>query len=99
MVARYGGEEFVLILPETDPEGAYFIAERVRTEIEASRLQINPTTELCITVSLGIACMSLENQLPDIDKLLQEADDAMYRAKTSGRNCVYVTKYSSNQET
>jgi len=99
MVARYVGEEFVLILPETDPEGAYFIAERVRTEIEASRLQINPTTELCITVSLGIACMSLENQLPDIDKLLQEADDAMYRAKTSGRNCVYVTKYSSNQET
>ena len=95
MVARYGGEEFVLILPETDPEGAHFIAERVRTEIEASRLLINPTTELCITVSLGIACTSPENQIPDIDKLLQEADDAMYRAKTNGRNCVYVTKYSS----
>jgi len=98
MVARYGGEEFVLILPETDTEGAHFIAERVRTEIEASRLQIDPTTELRITVSMGIACMSQENQLPDIDKLLQEADDAMYRAKTSGRNCIYVTNYSHDDE-
>lgn len=93
MVARYGGEEFVLILPETDPEGAHFIAERVRSEIEASGLQIDSTTELKLTVSLGIACMSRENRLQDIDRLLQEADDAMYRAKAGGRNCVYVTQY------
>jgi diguanylate cyclase (GGDEF)-like protein len=98
MVARYGGEEFVLILPETDPDGAYFIAERVRTEIEMARLQITPATELKITVSLGIACMSHENQLADIDKLLQEADDAMYLAKRGGRNCIHMTTSSNWKE-
>jgi diguanylate cyclase (GGDEF)-like protein len=91
MVARYGGEEFIIILPETDAEGSRFIAERVRTDIEASRLNIDPATELSMTVSMGIACMSTENQFSDIDKLLQNADDAMYKSKTSGRNCVSMT--------
>lgn len=98
MVARYGGEEFVLILPETDAEGAHFIAERIRTDIEASRIKIEPATELAITVSLGIACMSRENQFPDIDKLLQKADDAMYRAKTGGRNRIFMAAHPTSQE-
>ncbi len=90
MVARYGGEEFVIILPETDPAGSRFIAERVRTEIEASRMKIDNKSELRMTVSLGIACMSKDNQFSDIDKLLQKADDAMYRSKQSGRNCITI---------
>lgn len=91
MVARYGGEEFVIILPETDPAGSKFIAERVRSEIELSRMKVDKKSELRMTVSLGIACMSTENQFSDIDKLLQEADDAMYRSKLSGRNCISMS--------
>lgn len=88
MVARYGGEEFVIILPETDLLGSSFIAERVRTEIEASRMKVAQEIELKLTVSMGIACMTPDNQYPDIDKLLQESDDAMYKSKINGRNCI-----------
>lgn len=94
MVARYGGEEFVIILPETDTDGARIIAERVRKEIETSRIKIDDMVELNLTVSLGIACMPSGNQFPDIDKLLQEADDALYRSKASGRNCISVSSWT-----
>lgn len=98
MVARYGGEEFVIILPETGTEGASYIAERVRSEIAVSTFQIDPSRELKLTVSMGIACMSAESQYPDLDKLLQEADDAMYRAKAGGRNCIMLTTSSKLKE-
>jgi diguanylate cyclase (GGDEF)-like protein len=89
-IARYGGEEFVIILPETDIEGALAIAERVRTEVAASSFKIDDSSELRLTVSLGIACKSSMDESVDIDKLLQQADNAMYRAKSNGRNRVEV---------
>lgn len=99
MIARYGGEEFVIILPETDSEGAGFIAERVRKEIEASIFSIEQHGVIKLTVSLGIACMNFGNEYPDLDKLLQNADDAMYRAKKSGRNCVsYSPDFKSMED-
>lgn len=88
MIARYGGEEFVIILPETDSDGAGFIAERVRKEIEASCFKSEQFGVIRLTVSIGIACMNFGSEYPDIDKLLQSADDAMYRSKQGGRNCI-----------
>ena len=98
MAARYGGEEFVIILPETDAEGAGFIAERVRREIEASRMWIDSMTELGLTVSIGIACTPPGNQFPDIDRLLQEADDALYMSKTRGRNCISMNTFTPKED-
>ena len=98
MIARYGGEEFVIILPETDSEGAGFIAERVRKEIETSDFSIDQHGNIRLTVSLGIACMNFGNEYPDLDKLLQSADDAMYRAKKNGRNRVSYSPDFANME-
>jgi diguanylate cyclase (GGDEF)-like protein len=88
MIARYGGEEFVIILPETDSDGAGYIAERVRKEIAVSSFAVEEHGEIRLTVSIGIACMNFGHEYSDLDRLLQSADDAMYRAKMSGRNCV-----------
>ncbi len=88
MVARYGGEEFVILLPETEMEGARLTAERLRQRIEAATM----TTEngdLLITASFGVACLDQE-QLVSVEKLLDHADQALYRAKSAGRNRVVV---------
>jgi diguanylate cyclase (GGDEF)-like protein len=81
--ARYGGEELALILPHTDLEGSYAIAERVRTAIEALRIQrLDQAGVLQITASLGVAAASSGEK----DALIAEADSALYAAKRSGKN-------------
>jgi diguanylate cyclase (GGDEF)-like protein len=81
--ARYGGEEMALILPHTDVPGAYAIAERVRTAIEALRIpRLDGQGVLRITASLGVAA-SLDG---DKDALISNADGALYAAKRGGKN-------------
>jgi diguanylate cyclase (GGDEF)-like protein len=81
--ARYGGEEMALILPHTDLPGAYAIAERVRTAIEALRIpRIDRQGFLKITASVGVAA-SVDG---DKDALISEADGALYAAKRAGKN-------------
>jgi diguanylate cyclase (GGDEF)-like protein len=81
--ARYGGEELAVILPHTDLEGAYAIAERIRTAIEAVRIpRIDQGGRLAITASLGVAASSDG----DKDALIAEADAALYQAKRQGKN-------------
>ena len=81
--ARYGGEEMALILPHTGLEGAYAIAERVRTSVEALRIPRNDDQGvLRITASLGVA--STTDGLKDA--LIADADAALYEAKRSGKN-------------
>ncbi len=86
IVARYGGEEFVVILPETNLEGALLLAEKIRTLIEALGI-IHEKSEASkyITVSLGVVTAYITN-LEKPEDLIDKADEAMYVAKNMGRN-------------
>lgn len=80
--ARYGGEEFVILAPETDREAAHNLAERIRSRLEQQPTIVNGQ-DYPVTVSLGLAFLSNH---PNLEKLLLEADRALYRAKANGRN-------------
>ncbi|KAF5052679.1 Diguanylate cyclase, GGDEF domain [anaerobic digester metagenome] len=85
LVCRYGGEEFVLLLPDTDLAGAATLAESLRTSLSGLRLELESACFL-VTASFGVAEI-----LPDhatFDDLLVHADQALYMAKTQGRNQV-----------
>ncbi|WP_417521816.1 diguanylate cyclase [Marinobacter sp.] len=86
-IGRYGGEEFGIILPETDAKGARIICERIRESIEKSVVQTS-VAPINYTISVGISQLtgSVENHM----SWMQQADEALYTAKKSGRNCVVV---------
>lgn len=87
-VARYGGEEFVVVLPETDRQGGFSVAEEIRVAVEV--LQIPHLTSKCsdiVTISLGVGCMEPGVDILPEDLILQ-ADAALYLAKKTGRNKV-----------
>jgi diguanylate cyclase (GGDEF)-like protein len=84
-VSRYGGEEFCAILINTGREGALAIAERVRkmvAEMPFPNENVQPNGDL--TVSVGVATYS--STISTVTDLIREADNALYRAKRSGRN-------------
>ncbi|MFG1925313.1 GGDEF domain-containing protein [Cryptosporangium sp. NPDC048952] len=85
VVARYGGEEFVWLLPDTDEEGAAAMAERLRVTLAAHPVALPSGDPLWITGSLGVA--SAQGTV-DAMVLTASADEAMYRAKSAGRNRV-----------
>jgi len=87
LACRYGGEEFVVAMPDTDMAFAYSIAERLRQSIETTPVKIsrNPGA-LNITISIGIA--QAEGESDTAESLLHRADQALYRAKRTGRNKV-----------
>lgn len=84
VLARYGGEEFIVLLPEITEEGAYIVAERLRTQVEKLRITL-PSSTMNITCSVGYTCIVPGHEL-DADELIRQADEALYQAKTSGRN-------------
>jgi diguanylate cyclase (GGDEF)-like protein/PAS domain S-box-containing protein len=82
-LSRQGGDEFIILLPNTDPNGAAHIAEKVIDTIsQPYRIQNH---ELSITPSVGISLYPMDGN--NFETLLQSADAAMYRAKHDGRNC------------
>lgn len=89
MVARYGGEEFVIVMPDTPPLIAEDIAERIRKEVEAQlfNISVEPGQIKC-TLSMGVATAIPADADPEA--LLKRADEALYKAKESGRNKVVV---------
>jgi diguanylate cyclase (GGDEF)-like protein len=84
IIARMGGEEFAILLPETDTKGAYVIAERIRSTIEQSSFESTERDNFNITASIGLAERS-STTIGEED-LISLADNALYEAKTSGRN-------------
>lgn len=85
---RYGGEEFGIILPETDAESARVICERIREAIENSTVSTT-AGDIRYTVSMGIA--QLTETPENYMQWMQKADEALYKAKESGRNKVVVS--------
>lgn len=96
IVARYGGEEFVVILVETPKEGALIIAEKIRRNVESHQFSLKNTQQtIGVTVSIGLA--SLFEDGDTADSLIVRADEAVYKAKHTGRNRVSMSeglKYS-----
>jgi diguanylate cyclase (GGDEF)-like protein len=90
VVCRFGGDEFTVILPQTGPEGAYTIAERVRQHIAETVFLKSCGLAVHITASLGIA--SFPDHGRTKDDLLARADQAMYAVKGSGKNGVALAE-------
>ncbi|MCU4415131.1 GGDEF domain-containing protein [Acinetobacter sp. WU_MDCI_Axc73] len=96
-VARYGGEEFVVLLPETDAQGAYAVASNIYRSIERLEIQHEKSqVSKQITISLGITVYRGEAHI-DQQALLSYADQALYRAKKLGRNQIYYHSLRGNQ--
>ncbi|MDH4320534.1 MAG: GGDEF domain-containing protein [Desulfobulbaceae bacterium] len=85
-VARFGGEEFVVIAPETEPETAMILAERVRATMAAHAFTVDSETTRWLTISIGVANLTASTQT--VDDLIRNADNALYAAKENGRNQV-----------
>ncbi|HUO92438.1 MAG TPA: PleD family two-component system response regulator [Rhizomicrobium sp.] len=87
LACRYGGEEFVVVMPDTDVEYAYAIAERLRKSVETTPFDISRAPHhLNVTISIGIAGSRMPGDTASA--LLHRADQALYRAKHDGRNRV-----------
>jgi len=83
-LARYGGEEFVVLTPGTDLAGAVTLAEKVREAVAAGSYILDSTHQLTkVTVSIGVAQYAGSRK-----RFFQAADQALYRAKAAGKNCV-----------
>lgn len=86
VLARYGGEEFALILPKTDMDGAMKLAEKIRASVAASSIVLDlPSEHMRLTVSVGVNVYR-----GDAKAFFSGADQALYRAKDGGRDCVMV---------
>ena len=91
LAARMGGEEFCIIMPDAGPKASATVADRIRTQIEATTVQTE-NGPVRATVSAGIAVRSVEPVT--LHALLSRADAALYEAKASGRNRVQISGFS-----
>ena len=91
-VARYGGEELAIIMPNTSLNKALEISENIRTTLEKSRLKRKNNSESIgkITISIGIAALKPDDT---VESFIMRADNALYKAKESGRNRVVSESY------
>ena len=88
LLARYGGEEFACLLPGTDAAQALALAERVREAVAACDIPVpGESRTVRVAISAGVASATLADA-DDAHRLLRDADQALYRAKRDGRNCV-----------
>jgi len=86
LVARYGGEEFAIVLPNTDAEGAKYLAQQIRWQIESLKIpHINSPDDLYVTLSFGVSSCIPQKHL-NCSTLVAAADRGLYKAKELGRN-------------
>jgi diguanylate cyclase (GGDEF)-like protein len=85
LVARYGGEEFSVLLPKTGYEGAAIVAERIRQTVETLKIPVVDQVT-GVTVSIGLA--EFKPEFKEADEFIDNADQALYRAKADGKNRV-----------
>ena len=85
IMGRYGGDEFLILLPETHPEGARLVAERLRAVVAAAALDLEGKS-IPTSVSIGIACYPGDGR--DTRELIDHADRAMYQSKERGKNTI-----------
>jgi diguanylate cyclase (GGDEF)-like protein len=88
LLVRHGGEEFMALLPDSTPEDAAVVAERVRSAIEAAEIELPGGEILRVTASFGCAGRANAASNRNFEDLVKRADLALYAAKASGRNCV-----------
>ncbi|WP_116365839.1 tetratricopeptide repeat-containing diguanylate cyclase [Parahaliea mediterranea] len=86
-LARVGGEEFLCLLPRTGERNAAMVAQRLLERVREHRFAVPGGGEVCITVSIGVASFSAD--CADADSLYAAADNAMYRAKSCGKDQLY----------
>lgn len=87
-VGRYGGEEFIIGLPETDLDQAALIAERMRARVADTKVWI-PSRDVLVNITASFGVSAMEKGVPgSVDILISAADDALYLAKSNGRNKV-----------
>jgi diguanylate cyclase (GGDEF)-like protein len=91
LTARYGGEEFAVLLEATDEAGALHLAERIRQDVEALRLE-SDVGRFSVTTSIGVACYP--DDATEQAELIEHADQALYAAKEGGRNRVVAYRES-----
>ncbi len=94
LVARYGGEEFVVLAPNTDAPGALLLAEKIRHGVSSASFILDDTMRLTkMTVSVGVNTYRGSRKA-----FFQGADDALYRAKAEGKNCVVAHEPEDDAE-
>lgn len=93
IASRYGGEEFAILLPQTSGDKALILAERIRADVENTLFETE-IGNLKLTVSLGI-CDSMQSGMETAIDLINNADEALYRAKDAGRNQIKISAIES----
>lgn len=92
VLARYGGEEFIIFTPNSDLHCAVDLAERLKKAVASTRIKISENT-INVTISAGVSSFNsgTTSELSPahvLDRMITEADNALYLAKANGRNCV-----------
>ncbi len=86
-ICRYGGEEFIICMPNTTVEASLIITERIRKELRQNGISVSDGNSITVSASFGIAPLTRDTE---VNESINNADQALYRAKNSGRNKVEV---------
>ncbi|WP_224705785.1 diguanylate cyclase [Devosia aquimaris] len=97
LAARYGGEEFAAILPDTDEDGAYLVADAFRRAVAQAGLPHERSDKGHVTASVGVATYMPDNLDRNGLELAKAADEALYSAKAAGRDRVFGTRVAGKE--
>ena len=92
IVCRWGGEEFIILFPKTSIEGATHIATTIKDKINNLTINIEENKYITVTISIGVAEVNFKHNLLNLESTISNADNALYEAKTTGKNkvCIYT---------